>query len=116
MRRATWCCGTWESFPETQVRREDKACRYGGEEFTLIMPGASLEATRERTEALRQGVQRLRLRYGAQGLKTVTLSLGEGVYPEHGVNPEMVLQAVDAALYAAKHAGRNRVMAAEGVV
>jgi diguanylate cyclase (GGDEF)-like protein len=103
-------------FLQTQVRREDMACRYGGEEFTLILPGASLSATRERAEALRQGMQRLRLRYGDQDLGTVTISLGVAVYPDHGVSPETVLQAADAALYAAKHAGRNRVMAADEAV
>lgn len=49
-------------------------------------------------------------------MEAVTVSLGVAVYPEHEVSPEGVLQAADAALYAAKQAGRNRLMAADGVV
>jgi diguanylate cyclase (GGDEF)-like protein len=94
-----------------QIRGEDIACRYGGEEFLLILPGASLEVALERAEILRQAVKEMHLRY--QGLKPTTLSLGVAVYPDHGDTGLEIIKAADAALYRAKQAGRDRVMAAE---
>ena len=98
---------------KSHVRAEDIACRYGGEEFIMIMPDASLEATQERAEFLRQAIKTLRVQKGGLSLEGVTLSLGVAVYPEHGRTKESVLRAADAALYRAKQAGRNQVMVAE---
>ena len=67
---------------KSQIRGEDIACRYGGEEFLLILPGASMEIALERAESLRQAVKEMHLHY--QGLKPTTLSLGVAVYPDHG--------------------------------
>lgn len=91
------------------VRGEDIACRYGGEEFTLILPGASLEAGRQRAEQLRAGLQDVQIRFGATVLGPVTISMGVAVFPDHGQTWEAVLQMADAALYNAKQNGRNRV-------
>jgi diguanylate cyclase (GGDEF)-like protein len=96
-------------FLHNNVRKEDVACRYGGEEFTLILPGASLEITQKRAETLRQLVQQLQIYYNNNLLENITLSLGVAIFPVHGSTGEAVLQAADAALYNAKHAGRNRV-------
>jgi diguanylate cyclase (GGDEF)-like protein/PAS domain S-box-containing protein len=96
---------------KSQIRGEDIACRYGGEEFLLILPGASLEVALERAEILRQAVKEMHLHY--QGLKPTTLSLGVAVYPDHGDTGLEIIKAADAALYRAKQAGRDRVMAAE---
>ena len=96
---------------KSQIRGEDIACRYGGEEFLLILPGASLEVSLERAESLRQAVKEMHEHH--PGLKPTTLSLGVAVYPTHGDTGLEIIKAADAALYRAKEAGRDRVMAAE---
>ncbi len=100
-------------FLQNNIRKEDVACRYGGEEFTLIMPGASLDVTKKRAETLRQKVQHLQIYYNNKLLDSVTLSLGVAVFPEHGLTGDAVIQAADAALYRAKQGGRNRVAVSE---
>ena len=103
-------------FLKSHVRAEDIACRYGGEEFIMIMPDASLEATQQRAEYLQQAVKNLRVQRGPGDdslLEGITLSLGVAVYPQHGRTKESVLRAADAALYCAKQAGRDRVILAE---
>jgi diguanylate cyclase (GGDEF)-like protein/PAS domain S-box-containing protein len=99
------------SLVKSQIREEDIACRYGGEEFLLILPGTSMEVSLERAEILRQAVQEMHLRY--RSLKPITLSLGVAVYPDHGDTGLEIIQAADSALYQAKQAGRDRVMAAD---
>lgn len=102
------------SFLGAGIREEDIACRYGGEEFVLILPDASLEATVERAEQVRDGVQRLVVP-GPQGLLgPITVSLGVAACPEHGTTARALLAAADAALYRAKAEGRNRVAVREG--
>ncbi|GEM_PF-957838 len=96
-------------FLQHHVRGDDIACRYGGEEFTLILPGASLDTVCNRAERLRAGAQSLAVRVVGTQLDALTLSLGVAVWPQHGETAEAVLQAADAALYRAKQGGRNRV-------
>ena len=91
------------------IRTEDIACRYGGEEFLLVMPGASLETTRERAENVRQAVKGLQVKYQDRFLKSTTISLGVAIFPDQGPPAEEVIAAADAALYRAKEAGRDRV-------
>jgi diguanylate cyclase (GGDEF)-like protein len=98
---------------KSQTRGEDIACRYGGEEFLLIMPGASLEIALERAEILRQAVKEMhQLR---QDLKPTTFSLGVAVYPDHGDTGLELIQSADAALYRAKQAGRDRVITGQRI-
>jgi diguanylate cyclase (GGDEF)-like protein len=94
------------------VRAEDVACRYGGEEFALILPDASLEATLAQAEQLRQAVKRLNLQHRGEQLGAVSLSLGVSAYPRHGTTADSLLRAADQALYRAKKGGRDRVVAA----
>jgi diguanylate cyclase (GGDEF)-like protein/PAS domain S-box-containing protein len=96
---------------KSHIRGEDIACRYGGEEFLLILPGASMEIALQRAESLRQAVKVMHEHY--QNLKPATLSLGVAVYPDHGDTALQLIQSADAALYRAKKAGRDRVIAAE---
>jgi diguanylate cyclase (GGDEF)-like protein len=103
---------TLGKFLQNQVRGDDIACRYGGEEFTLILPGASLEIVRERAERLRIGAQSLTMRVNGTQVETITLSLGVAAAPQHGDTADAVLQAADAALYRAKQRGRNCVQVA----
>jgi diguanylate cyclase (GGDEF)-like protein len=100
-------------FLQSHIRGEDIACRYGGEEFTLIMPDASLEAAQQRAEYLRQGARQLRLHDAGQFHEGITLSAGVAIYPQHGRTIENVLRAADAALYRAKQEGRDRVVVAD---
>ena len=94
---------------KANMRKEDIACRYGGEEFLLIMPGASLPAVQERADNLRQAVKTLQVKYQGRFLKSTTISLGVAIFPDQGHTAEEVISAADAALYRAKQAGRDRV-------
>lgn len=95
-------------------RGEDIACRYGGEEFTLILPEAPLEAAMARAEAIRRAVEAMRVRHLGRELPQVTVSIGVAGFPQHGNVPAALLQLADEALYRAKRAGRNRVECAAG--
>ncbi len=95
----------------SHIRGEDIACRYGGEEFLVIMPGTTLEVALQRAETLRQAVKEMHLLQ--PGLKPTTLSLGVAVYPNHGDTDREIINAADVALYRAKQAGRDRVVLAE---
>jgi diguanylate cyclase (GGDEF)-like protein/PAS domain S-box-containing protein len=96
-----------------QIRGEDVACRYGGEEFVLILPGAPLEVARQRAEHICQETARLSVSYAGQALGPVTVSVGVAIYPDHGAAPVTLLGAADAALYRAKRQGRNQVALAQ---
>jgi diguanylate cyclase (GGDEF)-like protein len=100
------------SFFKAQIRGGDFACRYGGEEFTLIFPEVSLSNIIQRAERLREGVKDLRVEYHNSELGAITISLGVALFPEHGTTTKMLLHAADAALYQAKHEGRDRVIVA----
>ncbi len=91
------------------VRASDLACRYGGEEFALIMPEITLEDAISRCEALRLAVTRLQVRYGGQPLGPISISLGLALFPQDGQQAEILLHAADSALYEAKRGGRNRL-------
>ena len=95
-----------------QVRGEDIACRYGGDEFILILPDASREVTRQRAELICELPKQFQLHFEGHSRATVTLSIGVAVFPEHGATSTGILRAVDAALYRAKHEGRRRVVVA----
>ena len=99
-------------FLQKRIRNEDIACRYGGEEFMLIMPDASLETARQRAEDLRHEIRMLRVE-GAQSEEPITLSVGVAIHPQHGRTIENILRAADSALYRAKKEGRDRVMVAD---
>lgn len=95
-----------------QFRSEDIACRYGGEEFILILPDASLEDTRKRAESLREAVKQMDVYHHGKLLNKITLSIGVAVFPDTGNDAETLLRAADQALYRAKKEGRDRVVVA----
>ena len=97
------------------TRSEDILCRYGGEEFVLVITHASQRAVCERAEALRLGVQGLKVEQESRQIGPVTLSIGVAMLPDHGDSGQAVLEAADAALYQAKRAGRNRVVVGSGM-
>ena len=92
------------------VRADDLACRFGGEEFTIVMPETDAEAARARAEALRRAVSQATLEHNGRTLGPVTVSIGIAVFPADGATPELLFEAADAALYRAKAEGRNRVV------
>jgi diguanylate cyclase (GGDEF)-like protein len=96
------------------TRGEDIFCRYGGEEFVLIMVDTTARAAWERAEALRAGVQELAIEHEGQGL-SVTLSIGVAMIPDQARDGQSALRAADAALYRAKQEGRNRVVVSDAV-
>lgn len=103
-------------FLQTHTRSEDIVCRYGGEEFTLVLPGASLEDMRQRAEELREGVQTVTVQHAGHMLDAVTASLGVAVFPDHSDTVDGIIRAADQVLYQAKRNGRNRVVVAQGVI
>jgi diguanylate cyclase (GGDEF)-like protein len=93
------------------ARVEDIACRYGGEEFIIILPGAALETTRDRAETICKAVRDVSAGLSATA-GSITVSVGVAAYPEHGDNGPDIIRIADATLYQAKRAGRDRVVMA----
>ena len=100
------------AFLAKRIRGEDIACRFGGEEFMLILPEAPLDVTRERAEMLWREIKDIEVEFAGKPLRTPTISFGVAVFPEHGATREAVLRAADSALYRAKSEGRDRVVTA----
>ena len=99
------------------ARAYDIVCRYGGEEFAVILPGAEAEVAARRLDEMRQALRNLRvLSTDGQSLGTVTMSAGVAVFPADGATSGAVMAAADAALYAAKRGGRDRVVLATQAV
>lgn len=96
-------------FLQRYVRGSDIACRYGGEEFTLILPEASDDVSYQRAEQIREGIKHVSVQHHHQPLGTITISVGVASFPKHGLTKEAVFQAADAALYLAKNSGRDAV-------
>lgn len=91
-------------------RHGDIVCRYGGEEFVILMPEASFQNAFERAQSWQQAYASKTIEYEDKALK-VTFSAGVASYPQHGPNGETILHAADHALYESKSNGRNRVTA-----
>ena len=98
---------------QSNIRKGDIPCRVGGEEFLLLMPETTEQATIERAETLRQLAAESKVIYKGQELKSITISLGVSFYPRHANKPEELIQKADAALYKAKRNGRNRTEVAD---
>lgn len=94
---------------QRSIRAEDIACRYGGEEFVLILPEVTLDDAASRAESIRQSARALRVPFHRQVIGPLTLSAGVAVFPDHGPSADALLRAADAALYEAKARGRDRV-------
>jgi diguanylate cyclase (GGDEF)-like protein/PAS domain S-box-containing protein len=101
-------------FLAAAVRGEDVACRFGGEEFVVILPKASLADTERRAEALRNGIKVDQLGEPTRLHPAATMSIGVAAYPDHGTSAGQLLLAADSAMYRAKAEGRDRVVVAGG--
>jgi diguanylate cyclase (GGDEF)-like protein len=86
------------------VRGSDIACRYGGEEFALVLPRTTPESALRRSEEIRSAIAG-----EPDRLRGVTASLGVALCPAHAVDADALLRAADRALYEAKREGRNQV-------
>jgi diguanylate cyclase (GGDEF)-like protein len=94
---------------QNTVRSEDIVCRYGGEEFTMILPDMTVEAAGDRAESIRRAIEALRVRGDRVSYGDVTASIGVALYPDDGMTAEVLLRKADLALYRAKQQGRNQV-------
>jgi diguanylate cyclase (GGDEF)-like protein len=102
-------------FLQKQVQNSEIVCRYGGEEFMVILPEGSLEYAHQVAEQIRQGVKELAINYQEQSLDMITLSLGVAGFPEHGKTGDEVIRAADVALYHAKAKGHDCVARPEAI-
>lgn len=93
------------------IRGGDIACRYGGEEFLLILPDTPLETTAHRARELLYRVRTTPIFYKEHTFH-ITISLGVAAFPEHSTKAHTMVEIVDAALYQAKEHGRNQVVVA----
>jgi diguanylate cyclase (GGDEF)-like protein len=94
-------------------RGEDVACRYGGEEFALVLTDTTAEGALARASQLREQVHQLSLSFRRQSLGPVTISVGIATLPIHATTADALLRIADKALYRAKHEGRDRVILAD---
>ncbi|UXI66173.1 diguanylate cyclase [Tahibacter amnicola] len=94
-------------------RSEDVVCRYGGEEFAIVLTDATLEAAQRRAEAIRAAVEQMEVEHRGRMLGPFSVSVGVSVFPLNGSTPQDLMRHADAALYQAKRSGRNRVVLAE---
>jgi len=100
---------------QENTRVEEVLGRYGGEEFLMLMPGATKESALRGAERLRAAIAAQPFRFGeGQPLGRISISGGVAVFPEHGRSAGQLIEAADQALYEAKRAGRNRVIAFDG--
>ncbi len=95
-----------------RTRKEDIVCRYGGEEFLIVLPGASLDDTHYRAESLLAAIRNIAVVSRGRALGHVSASMGVALYPNHGNTMGLLIRAADEALYQAKAHGRDRVILA----
>jgi diguanylate cyclase (GGDEF)-like protein/PAS domain S-box-containing protein len=94
---------------KSHVRDEDVACRYGGDEFVLVLPGTTDKQAEKRAEEMRKAVAELGQQYLGKLPGLLTLSIGIATFPTDGNTFQQLLRAADGALFLAKSEGRNRV-------
>lgn len=104
------------AFLVRSIRAEDFVCRYGGEEFVVVLPTADTRAAAARGERIRSKLRDLVVMHDGRSLGLITVSVGVAALPNHGTSEKELLQAADAALYRAKREGRDRVVVADPVV
>jgi len=95
-------------YVSSQIRGSDLICRYGGEEFVIILVGSTIEHAAERANDICQGVRGRGFLIEGD-LIHVTVSIGVACFPVDGESPDEILHTADIAMYQAKKAGRNQV-------
>jgi diguanylate cyclase (GGDEF)-like protein len=94
-------------------RGEDVICRYGGEEFAILLPEAEAGDVARRSEGLREAIKTRRILHLGNALDTISVSIGIAAYPEHASDGVELLRVADASLYQSKEMGRDRVTIAD---
>jgi diguanylate cyclase (GGDEF)-like protein len=94
------------------VRAEDIACRYGGEEFALILPECSLLQATVRAQEIRKRLREYRAQHDQESTGALTVSIGVAAFDETTDRVDLLVKFADGALYQSKRAGRDRVVAA----
>ena len=102
----------WSELLKAKFRGSDIVCRYGGDEFVIILPDISMDDARQRLEQLRTDLTRMIVREDGQSIQAVTVSMGMAYFPAHGRSSQTLLHAADQALYRAKEMGRDRIAVA----
>ena len=97
-----------------KLRKSDISCRYGGDEFVLVLPDSSLTDTEQRVQQICNLVKELQVRHGGRPLSTISVSAGVVDAREQGSTAVELLQEADNAMYAAKQAGGDRVVVYQG--
>ncbi len=98
------------AFLRKSIRVEDTVCRFGGEEFVIVLPTADVNGAHARGERIRSKLRELTVLHQGQSLGMITVSIGVAALPQHGTSAKELLEAADAALYRAKREGRDRVV------
>ncbi len=96
-----------------RLRGEDIVCRYGGEEFTVILCESGIDSCREKAEILLEEMRNTCLEHRGLSLGRITMSIGLAMFPDHGTTADELLRTADQALYKAKRSGRDRVVIAD---
>jgi diguanylate cyclase (GGDEF)-like protein len=95
------------------VRSQDIVCRYGGEEFCMVLLDTSPEVALKRAEKIRRAVKYINSTFNGEMLPPLTISLGVASYPNHGETPHSLITLADKALYWAKNNGRDRAISVD---
>jgi diguanylate cyclase (GGDEF)-like protein len=98
---------------KSHVRNEDVACRYGGDEFVLVLPNTSAQRAAQRAEELRSAAAHMEMQFQGRLLAPMALSFGIATFPANGRTLKDLLRASDAALFRAKGEGGDRVRSYE---
>lgn len=95
------------------IRKEDTACRYGGEEFLIILPRMNRNETKKFAEILLRSTREQKIVFNDNKINNehiLTISIGFSIFPGNGFNSLEILNSTDAALYEAKKAGKNCII------
>jgi diguanylate cyclase (GGDEF)-like protein len=95
---------------QKHTRSSDIVCRYGGEEFLLVLPGTSMDLAVKRAEEIRLKCAELNIQHEGKGL-SATMSFGVATYPDNGDDADEIIIKADNAMYQSKQSGRNKVTA-----
>lgn len=87
----------------------DIVCRFGGEEFVLILPDMSPQNLSDRMNTLKHNIEKMKITYRGEQLPVTTASIGIACFPEDGMDRDALLRSADLAMYRAKQNGRNRI-------
>jgi diguanylate cyclase (GGDEF)-like protein len=98
---------------KARMRGGDLACRFGGEEFALVLAETNTKGAEACVEKIREAVKHLALQFRGQSLGGVTLSAGIAAFPEQSENSEGLIHMADVTLYRAKKEGRDRVVVSD---